>query len=243
MVDHISDINLTYSQIARDYLLREGIPPDQVICVGSPMREVLMHHDQKIKSSDIMKRLNLNPKKYFLISAHREENVDNKSRLLKLVCILNYLADTYGLPVIVSTHPRTQGALRKYNFKINSLVEFMKPFGFFDYINLQLNSRLVLSDSGTITEESSILGFSALNLRDVQERPEGFEEASVMLTGLELNTVKQCINVLENEDHHRNIPTKIVEDYKPLNVSSKVVRILFSLTSFVNRKVWHISDA
>lgn len=238
IVDHISDINLTYSQIARDYLLREGLPPDQVICTGSPMREVLEHYRPGIEGSDVLDRMGLKPGQFFVVSAHREENVDAPERLRKLLTILDTVARTYNLPVIVSTHPRTRKRLDPMAVQLSERVQFCKPFGFLDYVKLQCSARAVLSDSGTITEESSIMNFPALNLRDVHERPEGFEEAAVMMVGLEVDTVMQGLRVLANQprDHHRLL--RLVNDYTPDNVSEKVLRILISYTPFINHRVW-----
>lgn len=244
IVDHTSDINLTYSQIARDYLLREGLPPDQVICTGSPMREVLEHYRAGIEGSDALQRLNLQPGCYFVVSAHREENVDEPARLRQLLAIVDALAAKYGEPVIVSTHPRTRKRLEALGEGLdrNPLVQFMKPFGFLDYVQLQRQARAVLSDSGTITEESSILNFPALNLREVHERPEGFEEAAVMMVGLELERVLDGLRILETQPRGADARLlRLVADYAPDNVSHKVLRILQSYTGFVNRKVWRKS--
>ena len=238
IVDHISDINLTYSTIARDYLMREGLPPDQIIKTGSPMNEVLQYYKENITSSSILTKLNLEPHKYFVVSAHREENVDSSDNLAKLIQILNKLVDEYNLPVIFSTHPRTKKQLDKLGFNLNSNIKFLKPFGFFDYIKLQTESKCVLSDSGTITEESSILNFPALNIREVHERPEGFEEASVIMTGLSDDLVFQSLDLLESQPRAEERLLNIVNDYSSKNVSEKVVRIILSYTDFVNRKVW-----
>jgi UDP-N-acetylglucosamine 2-epimerase len=241
IVDHTSDINLTYSQIARDYLLRENLPPDQVICTGSPMREVIEYYRPGIDASDVVARHGLTPGRYFVVSSHREENVDDPDNLRRLLVILNGLADRYNEPVIVSTHPRTRNRLESLLAAqaMNPLVSFMKPFGFLDYIKLQCSARAVLSDSGTITEESSILNFAALNLRDVHERPEGFEEASVMMVGLNLDRVLDALAVLEAQATGDTRQLRLVSDYAPNNVSDKVLRIVLSYTDFVNRKVWH----
>ena len=237
IVDHISDINLTYSAIAREYLLREGLPPDQVIKTGSPMREVLNHYSKDIASSDIIDKLGLSPNQYFLVSSHREENVDLPERLLKIIGILNDLATRYKIPIIFSTHPRTQKRLEKLGRKINPLIQFLKPFGFFDYIKLQIESRCVLSDSGTITEESSILNFPALNLREVHERPEGFE-ASVIMVGLSSELINQSLKVLDTQVRGSNRLLRLVDDYSAKNVSDKSARIILSYTDFVNKNVW-----
>jgi UDP-N-acetylglucosamine 2-epimerase (non-hydrolysing) len=242
IVDHISDINLTYSSIAREYLLREGLPPDQVIKTGSPMREVIEHHRAGIEASDALQRLNLSAGEYFLVSSHREENVDSPQQLTRLVHILNGLATTYGCPVVVSTHPRTRKRLDALNVASHDLIHYMKPFGFLDYIKLQTEARCVLSDSGTITEESSILNFPALNLREVHERPEGFEEASVMMVGLSWQRVQEALAILQTQSRGTQRSLRLVDDYSPLNVSEKVLRIVQSYTDFVNRKVWHKPD-
>lgn len=241
IVDHTSDINLTYSQIAREYLLKENFPPDQVICTGSPMREVIEHYMPRIEASDVLARHGLDEAKYFVVSTHREENVDSPANLQRVLNILNQLSDRYGEPVIVSTHPRTRKRLEEIlgNQKMNPLVRFLKPFGFLDYIQLQSKARAVLSDSGTITEESSILNFPALNLREVHERPEGFEEASVMMVGLDTDRVLEALRILETQQRGGNRSLKIVNDYAVDNVSEKILRIIMSYTGFVNRKIWH----
>ncbi|MFL2840365.1 MAG: non-hydrolyzing UDP-N-acetylglucosamine 2-epimerase [Pseudohongiellaceae bacterium] len=238
IVDHISDINLTYSDIARDYLLKEGLPPDQIITVGSPMREVLDHYAGEIESSGIINKLELSPQKYFLLSSHREENVDSPDNLLKIIEICNDLAARYNLPIIFSTHPRTRKRLEDIGVTTNPLIRFLKPFGFFDYIKLQMESRCVLSDSGTITEESSILNFPALNIREVHERPEGFEEASVIMVGLNSKLIMQALKVLESQPRGQERLLQLVNNYSPQNVSDKLVRIILSYTGFVNRNVW-----
>lgn len=240
IVDHTSDINLTYSQIARDYLLRENLPPDQVICTGSPMREVIEYYRPGIEASDVLQRQGLTPGQYFVVSSHREENVDAPENLQRLLGILNTLAERFGLPVIVSTHPRTrkrlEGLLAQQT--MHPLVNFMKPFGFLDYIKLQTSARAVLSDSGTITEESSILNFPALNLREVHERPEGVEEGAVMMVGLDVERVLDGLAILESQPRGDERLLRLVNDYAPANVSYKVLRIIVSYTGFVNRKVW-----
>ncbi len=240
IVDHTSDINLTYSQIARDYLLRENLPPDQVICTGSPMREVIEFYRDGIEASDVLARQGLEAGKYFVVSSHREENVDSAENLQRLLTVLNTLADRYDEPVIVSTHPRTRKRLEQLGdaVKVHPRVQFMKPFGFLDYIHLQTRARAVLSDSGTITEESSILNFPALNLREVHERPEGVEETAVMMVGLDVERVLDGLRVLEGQPRGDERLLRLVDDYAPANVSDKVLRIIISYTDFVNRKVW-----
>ena len=241
IVDHTSDINLTYSEIAREYLLREGLPPDQVIKTGSPMREVIEYYTPAIAASDVLKRLSLTAKGYFVVSSHREENVDVPENLQRLFGILNGLAEEYKEPVIVSTHPRTRTRMDALGLTAHPLVQFLKPFGFLDYIKLQMQAHCVLSDSGTITEESSILNFPALNLREVHERPEGFEEAAVMLVGLSLARVLQGLSILETQPRGSERALRMVNDYTSSNVSIKVVRIIQSYTDFINRKVWRKS--
>lgn len=241
IVDHTSDINLPYSQIARDYLLREGLPPDQVIVTGSPMREVLEHYREGIEASPALSELGLEPEGYFLVSSHREENVDEPARLRQLLAILDALAAEHGLPVVVSTHPRTRKRLEALGEGLARapLVQFMKPFGFLDYVQLQRQAKAVLSDSGTITEEASILNFPALNLREVHERPEGFEEAAVMMVGLDLDRVREGLKLLAGQPRGGQRLLRPVHDYTPANVSHKVLRIILSYTGFVNRRVWH----
>jgi UDP-N-acetylglucosamine 2-epimerase (non-hydrolysing) len=238
IVDHTSDINLTYSDIARNYLLREGLPPDQIIKTGSPMREVIQHYAPQIRESKILKALNIEEGNYFIVSSHREENVDSADSLKKLLNILDALSKKYMLPVIMSTHPRTRKRLDDLGIKVDPLIIFHKPFGFFDYITLQINAKAVLSDSGTLTEESSILNFSAINLREVHERPEGFEEASVMFAGLDATRVLQCLEILKDQAKGPKRSVNMVKDYETTNVSEKILRIMQSYTDFVNRKVW-----
>jgi UDP-N-acetylglucosamine 2-epimerase len=238
IVDHIADINLTYSQIARDYLLREGLPPDQVICTGSPMREVLDHYRAGIDASDVLSRLGLEAGRYFVVSSHREENVDSPDNLRRLLAVLDMLAQRHAMPVIVSTHPRTRKRLESLGATVHPLVQFCKPFGFLDYVHLQSRARAVLSDSGTITEESSILNFPALNLREVHERPEGVEEAAVMMVGLDMERVAQGLAILAEQPRGGERRLQMVRDYTPDNVSDKVLRIIMSYTDFVNRRVW-----
>lgn len=241
IVDHTSDINLTYSDIAREYLIREGIPPDQVIKTGSPMREVIEYYREGVDASTILNRLGLSPEGYFLISSHREENVDSTANIQRLFNLMNAVAEQFGLPVIVSTHPRTRKRMDTMALVGHPLIQFHKPFGFFDYIRLQTSARAVLSDSGTITEESSILNFPALNLREVHERPEGFEEGAVMFVGLDADFTLQALNILESQSRGVTRMLNLVKDYEVTNVSDKVLRIILSYTGFINRKVWHKS--
>ena len=238
IVDHIADINLTYSTIAREYLLREGLPPDQVIKTGSPMYEVLHHYLPQIEVSDVLARLGLTAGRYFVVSAHREENIESERQFKKLVGVLNTLAENYDLPVIVSTHPRTQKRIDAVGVSFHSQVRLLKPLGFFDYVHLQMHARAVLSDSGTITEESSILNFPALNIREAHERPEGMEEVAVMMVGLELDRIQQALDILESQSHGTVRGLRLVSDYDVPNVSDKVVRIIHSYTDYVNRVVW-----
>lgn len=238
IVDHIADINMPYSDISREYLLREGFPPDRIIKTGSPMFEVLNHYRARIDASDVLSRLALEPGRYFVVSCHREENVDSPSQFAGYVSVLNGLAKEYGLRIIVSTHPRTRARIESEGVTLDSLVELMKPLGFCDYVKLQMNAKAVLSDSGTITEESSILNFPALNIREAHERPEGFEEASVMLTGLNWESVRRGLAILEIQPRGEDRLLRPVADYTMPNVSDKVVRIIASYTSYVNRVVW-----
>jgi len=237
IVDHISDINLTYSDIAREYLLREGLPADRIIKTGSPMFEVLNYYLDKIKASDVLSRLNLEKEKFFVVSAHREENINSERNFAGLISTLNAVAERYGYPVIVSTHPRTRKMIEAKNVKVREEVVFMKPLGFSDYNALQMNSFAVLSDSGTISEESSILNFRALNIREAHERPEAMEEASVMMVGLNPQRVMQGLEQLKFQNVvERNF--RPVADYSMPNVSDKVVRIILSYTDYVKRVVW-----
>jgi len=237
IVDHISDINLTYSDIAREYLLREGLPADRIIKTGSPMFEVLMHYLPKIENSEILDELGLKKGEYFLVSAHREENINSESNFINLFEILNNLAELYQLPVILTTHPRTRNMIESKGVKFNSLINLHKPFGLTDYIKLQKNAKAVLSDSGTISEESSILNFRALNIREAHERPEAMEEASVMMVGLNPERVMQGLVQLADQSAEDRI-FRWVGDYSMPNVSDKVVRIILSYTDYVNRVVW-----
>ena len=243
IVDHISDINMPYSSISREYLLREGIAPDRIIKTGSPMCEVLTYYKSKIDSSDVLTRLNLSEQHYFVVSAHREENIDDDMQFGRLIETLNGLAATYGERVIVSAHPRTRKRIDAEGVVLNSLVELLQPLAFSDYVKLQFSSRAVLSDSGTITEESSILNFPALNIRNAHERPEGMEEGAVMMTGLAIGNVLRGLSVLEMQARGSVRTLRIVEDYATPNVSEKVVRIIISYTDYVNRYVWHCADA
>ena len=238
IVDHTADINLTYSTIARDYLLAEGQPPDRIIKTGSPMFEVLNHYRHGIEASDVLGRLGLAKHQFFVVSAHREENVDSDKNLLKLVDVLNTVAEQYNLPVIVSTHPRTQKRVDAKGVKFNANVQLLKPLGFKDYNKLQLCARAVLSDSGTINEESSILNFPALNLREAHERPEGMEEAAVMMVGLEVQRVLQGLEILESQSRGDERNLRLVADYSMPNVADKVVRIVHSYCDYVMRTVW-----
>lgn len=238
IVDHTADINLTYSSIGREYLLREGLPPDMVIKTGSPMFEVMTHYRDGIDASSVLDRLGLKPQEFFVVSAHREENIDSEKNFGKLVGVLNGIAETYNLPVIVSTHPRTQKRIDAVGAKFHEHVRLLKPLGFKDFNKLQLAAKAVLSDSGTINEESSILNFPALNLREAHERPEGMEEASVMMVGLEIERVMQALAVLEDQSRGSVRSLRQVSDYSMPNVSDKVVRIIHSYTDYVNRVVW-----
>lgn len=238
IVDHTADVNLTYSTIARDYLLREGLPPDLVIKTGSPMFEVLTHYRPRIDASDVLQRLGLQSGRYFVVSAHREENIESDRSYAKLVEVLNALAADHDLPVIVSTHPRTQKRIDAVGARFHPQVRLLKPLGFHDYVQLQLSARVVLSDSGTINEESSILNFPALNLREAHERPEGMEEAAVMMVGLEVDRVRQALAILAGQPRGDARGLRQVADYSMPNVSDKVVRIIHSYTDYVNRVVW-----
>ena len=238
MIDHIADVNLPYSAIAREHLLREGLPPDRIIKIGSPMFEVLRHYEPKIDGSDVLTRLNLAPFEYYVVSAHREENVDDKTRFTRLIDTLQCLASATGRRVVVSTHPRTRRRIEIEGVRLDPRIELALPFGFCDYVHLQTHARATLSDSGTITEESSILNFPALNLREAHERPEGMEEGAVMMTGLEWDRISKCLRVLEDQPRGERRLVRIPADYAVPNVSDKVVRILLSYTDYVNRCVW-----
>ncbi|MBK4751328.1 UDP-N-acetylglucosamine 2-epimerase [Enterococcus faecium] len=235
IVDHTADINLTYSDIAREYLLREGLPADRVIKTGSPMFEVLNSRKDDIQHSDVLNRLGLKEGQYFVVSAHREENISSETNFLHLVDSLNTIAETYQLPIIISTHPRTMKMIEAKGIKFHELIQTMKPMGFNDYNKLQINAKAVLSDSGTISEESSILNFKALNIRQAHERPEAMEEASVMMVGLEKERIIQGLEVLETQQKDT---LRHVADYSMPNVSEKVLRIILSYTDYVNRVVW-----
>ena len=238
IVDHTADINLTYSSIAREYLLREGLSPDQVIKTGSPMYEVLHYYLPQIQASTILSSNNLVAEEYFVVSAHREENIESEQSFNKLVAVLNAVAEDHSLPVVVSTHPRTQKRIDVTGVNFHPEIRFLKPLGFHDYVNLQIQAKAVLSDSGTINEESSILNFPALNLREAHERPEGMEEAAVMMVGLEVNRVRQGLAILHSQPRGTERSLRLVEDYSMPNVSEKVVRIIHSYTDYVNRVVW-----
>lgn len=239
IVDHLSDINMPLTEHARNYLLAEGIDPNTIIKTGSCMKEILDFYSPKINQSNIHKELSLKPKKYFLVSVHREENVDYKEHLKDLLGSLNSIAEEYKFPVIVSTHPRTNNRINKMKNKIKShkLIQFLKPLGFFDYVKLQQNAYCVISDSGTITEESSILKFPSIMIRQAHERPEGMDEGTLIMSGLNKNRIKESINVVTNQ-YKGNIIPKIVEDYNHDNVSHKVVKIILSYIDYVNRVVW-----
>ena len=238
IVDHTADVNLTYSTIARNYLLREGLSADMVIKTGSPMFEVLNHYRTAIEDSDILDRLQLKSGQFFTVSAHREENIDSDNNFIKLVEVLNTVAEKFNLPVIVSTHPRTQKRVDAMGVKFHPNVQLLKPLGFMDYNKLQLEAKAVLSDSGTINEESSILNFPALNLREAHERPEGMEEAAVMMVGLEVERVLQALDILDTQARGATRTLCLVEDYSVPNVSEKVVRIIHSYRDYVMRTVW-----
>lgn len=238
IVDSLADINLPYSEIARNYLLREGFPPDQIIVTGSPMHEVLNYYRTQIEASTVLKRLGLAAERYYVVSAHREENVDSPVMLGRLLDLLDAIGNRDGLPIIVSTHPRTRKRLDALGRAPHPMVQFHKPFGFIDYIYLQASARAVLSDSGTITEESSILNFPALNIREIHERPEGFEQAAVMLVGFSLARVMEGLDILATQGRGANRDLGLVKDYRADNVAAKILRIILSYTDVVDRRVW-----
>tara|TARA_B110000027_G_scaffold4852_1_gene4459 strand:+ start:738 stop:1871 length:1134 start_codon:yes stop_codon:yes gene_type:complete len=238
IVDHISDVNLTYSDIAREYLLKEGLPADRIIKTGSPIFEVIEKYKHKIENSNILEKLKLKKEGYFLVSAHREENI-NSSNFINLVESLNIVAETYKLPIIISTHPRTRNKINESGVKFNSLIQLMKPMGFHDYNHLQKYSKAVLSDSGTISEESSIMNFPALNIREAHERPEAMEEASVMMVGLSFDRILQGLRIILNQKRGIERTVFPVADYSKSNVSEKVLRIIVSYTDYIKRNVWH----
>ena len=238
IVDHIADVNLTYSNIAREYLLREGLPADRIIKTGSPMFEVLSFYSEQINASTILEKLSLQKSKYFLVSAHREENISSERNFKNLIGSLNQLASNFKFPIIVSTHPRTRNKLNELNFNRDPLIQFLEPLGFIDYNSLQKNAFVVLSDSGTISEESSILNFKALNIREAHERPEAMEEASVMMVGLRSESILRAVSELRSQLVGSERSFNLVSDYSKPNVSSKIVRIILSYTSYINRVVW-----
>lgn len=240
IVDHISDINLPYSSISREYLLREGLPPDKIIKTGSPMMEVLKYYLPKINASGVLEQLGLKAHDYYVVSAHREENIDDASQFEKLVDVLNGLGDHFHKRIILSAHPRTQKMIKEKKKKLKPEVELLKPFGFCDYVHLQMNAIATLSDSGTITEESSILNFPALNIRNAHERPEGMEEGSVIMPGLDWETVRQSLGMIAGQKRGEERNLQIVSDYNVPNVSEKVVRIIMSYAGYVKRTVWHV---
>ena len=238
LVDHMADINLTYSSIARDYLLSEGLPADMIIKTGSPMFEVLNTYMDGINSSDVLTRLGIKEYGFFVISAHREENIDSDKNTLNLVETLNSIAATYQMPIIVSTHPRTQKRFDAMKIKLDPMIQLLKPLGFMDFNKLQISAKAVLSDSGTINEESSILNFPALNIREAHERPEGMEEAAVIMTGLMKERIMQSLSIIDKQTRGKQRLIRLVEDYSMPNVSDKVVRIIHSYTDYVNRVIW-----
>ena len=238
IVDHTADINFTYSSIAREYLLREGLPPDQIIKTGSPMNEVLSYYSKKISASKILDNLNVKSRNYFVVSLHREENIEDERQFKKLMDTLNCICSKYSQPVYMSTHPRTRKKIDDSGVKLSRYIKLLKPLGFFDYVQLQKNARVVLSDSGTITEEANILNFPAVNLREAHERPEGMEEATVMMTGLASHNVLNAISIIEKQKWHMKNSVRVVEDYNWSNVSEKVVRLILSYTHYINRVVW-----
>jgi UDP-N-acetylglucosamine 2-epimerase (non-hydrolysing) len=238
IIDHTADVNLTYSDIARECLVREGLPSDLIIKTGSPMFEVLEQHKQNIDQSSVLKNLDLNPGEYFVVSAHREENIDSDINFTRLVNLLNWISEYYKYPVIFSTHPRTKKRIEEKGVDFHACVRLIKPLGFYDYIKLQQSAKAVLSDSGTISEESSILNFPALNLRESQERHEAFEEAAVMMTGMNIERVVQGLSILENQSRGNSRLLRNVSDYNVPNVSDKVIRIIHSYTDYIKRITW-----
>ena len=238
IVDHISDINLTYSDIAREYLLREGLPADRIIKTGRPMFEVIHSRLADINASLVLEDLNLKKGGYFVVSAHREENISSERNFFALIDVLNTMVEHYQLPIIISAHPRTRKRIEEKGIQFNPLIKLMKPLGFIDYIKLQLNAKAVLSDSGTLSEESSILNFPALNIREAHERPEAMEEASVMMVELNIERIMQGLLILEAQANSKVKVTRPVSDYSITNVSDKVVRIIISYTDYINRVVW-----
>lgn len=241
IVDHISDVNITYSSIAREYLLREGLPPDRIVKVGSPMREVIEYYSNKIFSSDILAQLSLKECQYFLLSVHREENIDSQDNFISFLALLDFLAEHYSLPVIVSTHPRTRKRINSKNIELHHLVNLLNPLSYTDYMKLQLNAKAVLSDSGSISEESSILNFPALNLRECHERPEAMEEAAVMMVGMDKDRVLQGMQIMESQGRLDKRNLNIVYDYSQTNVSDKIVRIINSYVGYINDVVWKMN--
>jgi UDP-N-acetylglucosamine 2-epimerase (non-hydrolysing) len=239
IVDHVSDINMPYSSIAREYLLAEGFPADRIIKTGSPMYEVLHYYMPKINASDVLTRLNLEKEKYFVVSAHREENINSERNFKGLIETLKMLDEEYGLPVIFSTHPRTRKKIEEKGITLPETVHLMKPLGFMDYVHLQLHAKAVLSDSGTITEESSILNFPALNIREAHERPEGMEEGAVMMTALDPHRVRQALKILGGQPRGEKRSLQLVTDYNAPAVSEKVLRSILSYTEYVRKTVWH----
>ena len=237
IVDHTADVNITYSSIAREYLINEGIPKDMIIKIGSPMFEIIDFYKTKIKNSKVLLDLGIEKNKYFLASFHREENI-NSSNFQKIISILNELEKIYDIPIIVSTHPRTRNKINESNFMLNENIKLIKPQSFTNYINLQLNSKLVLSDSGTINEESSILNFPAINIRDAHERPEAMEETSVMMTGMNCERVLQAIEILMSQKRDNDRTLNLVNDYKSKNISEKILRIILSYTDYIQKKTW-----
>jgi UDP-N-acetyl-L-fucosamine synthase len=238
IIDHVADINMPYSSIARDYLLREGVSADRIIKTGSPLFEVFNFYRPKINDSNVLERLGLTARKFFLVSAHREENIENPMLFNKFINVLNRLAQKYSQPIILSAHPRTKKRLENTSFILDQHIRILKPLGFFEYVNLQINARVVLSDSGSISEESSIIGFPALNIRETHERPEAMEEAVVIMTGMNFERIAQSIHLLELDNGFRQNELKIVYDYQQHNVSEKVIRILHSYTDYINRTIW-----